>query len=110
MKILPNADPILAGIPFVAEGKIEVKASVTNEWKFGSSETFSKNYAANFNVKAGAHSSVRAKATVYAANLTVPYTITLYPKRDRSVKVRTKGNWKGLTTWNLTYQIENGVC
>jgi len=100
---------IEAGIPFVVDGKIEVDASVTNQWKFGSTDTFSKHYAASFPVRADPHGTVHATATVEKAMITVPYTITLYPRRDPSVEVQTKGDWKGLTSWNLACKLENGL-
>ena len=79
---------------------------MTNEWKFGTQESFSKTYAATFNLKAGANSKIRATATVSTAVISVPYTITSYPKRDPSIEVETKGTWTGLTSWNLTYTVD----
>ena len=105
---------LLAGIPFLAEGKkskgrkVEVDASVTQDWKYGIEESFSKTYTGNLSVSAAARRNIRATATVSKAILVVPYTITSSPKRDPSIEVETKGTWRGLVSWKLTYTAEDG--
>jgi len=71
-------------------------------------ESFSKTYTGNLSVSAAARRNIRATATVSKAILVVPYTITSSPKRDPSIEVETKGTWRGLVSWKLTYTAEDG--
>ncbi|KAK0451214.1 hemolytic lectin LSLb [Desarmillaria tabescens] len=94
-----------AGIPFVSEGKISIGASQSNEWKFGTQNTFTRTYAAHFpGVKAGPHQTVHAVSAVQQGTLEVPYTIHLASK-SAGVEVVTKGLWHGVSSWGLHHDI-----
>ncbi|KAI0315459.1 hemolytic lectin [Amylostereum chailletii] len=93
------------GVPFIAEGELRIDTSVTNEWKFGEANSFTKTYTASFPVKAGPHETVRAVSTVNRGELEVPYTIHLRSK-STGFKVETKGKWHGVSTWDLRHTIE----
>ncbi|SJK98752.1 uncharacterized protein ARMOST_02021 [Armillaria ostoyae] len=94
-----------AGIPFVSEGKISIEASQSNEWKFGTQNTFSKTYTAHFSgLKAGPHQTVHAVSSVKLGTLEVPYTIYLASK-SAGVEVVTSGLWRGVSSWELHHDI-----
>ncbi|KAK0209833.1 hypothetical protein IW262DRAFT_1281142 [Armillaria fumosa] len=93
-----------AGLPLVAEGKISVSVSHSNEFTFGTENTFSKTYTANFPVKAGPKKTVRGVSSVQEGTLEVPYTIHLASK-STGVWVETKGIWRGVSSWELRHDI-----
>ncbi|KAK0209867.1 hypothetical protein IW262DRAFT_497764 [Armillaria fumosa] len=92
------------GIPLVAEGKISVSVSHSNVWTFGTEDSFSKTYTANFPVKAGPHTTVRGVSSVQQGTLEVPYTLHLVSK-SAGVRVETKGIWRGVSSWALHHDI-----
>ncbi|KAK0491950.1 hypothetical protein EDD18DRAFT_1321316 [Armillaria luteobubalina] len=93
-----------AGIPLVTESKISVSVSHKNEFIFGTENTFSKMYTANFPVKAGPKKTVRGVSSVQEGTLEVPYTIHLASK-STGVWVETKGVWRGVSSWDLHHDI-----
>ncbi|KAK0452578.1 hemolytic lectin LSLb [Armillaria borealis] len=94
-----------AGIPFVSEGKISIEASQSNEWKFGTQNTFSKTYTAHFpGLKAGPHQTAHAVSSVKLGTLEVPYTIYLASK-SAGVEVVMSGLWRGVSSWELHHDI-----
>ena len=94
----------LAGIPFVAEGKVKVDVTNSHQFTWGTEESISHTYTANFPVKAGPHQTVHAVSTVKRGEISVPYTITLACK-ETGAETQTKGTWRGVSTWNLHHEI-----
>ncbi|KAK0491956.1 hypothetical protein EDD18DRAFT_1080175 [Armillaria luteobubalina] len=92
------------GVPIVTEGKITVSVSRSNEFTFGTENTLTKTYTANFPVKAGPGKSVRGVSSVQEGTLEVPYTIHLASK-STGVWVETKGIWRGVSSWELRHDI-----
>ncbi|KAK0491885.1 hemolytic lectin LSLc [Armillaria luteobubalina] len=92
------------GIPLVAEGKISTSVSQSNVWTFGTEDSFSKTYTANFPVRAGPHTTVRGVSSVQQGTLEVPYTLHLVSK-SAGVSVETKGIWRGVSSWALKHEI-----
>ncbi len=95
-----------AGVPIVAEAEFNVETSLSNEWKWGEQNSFSKSYTATFPVKAGPHETVRAVSTVNKGEIEVPYTIHLSSK-STGTKTETKGIWRGVSTWDLRHTVSN---
>ncbi|KAK0459932.1 hemolytic lectin LSLb [Armillaria novae-zelandiae] len=94
-----------ARIPFVSNGKINIEASHSNEWKFGTQNTFSKTYTAQFpGLKAGPKQTVRAVSSVKLGTLEVPYTTYLVSKSE-GVEMVTSGLWRGVSSWELHHDI-----
>ncbi len=79
---------------------------MTDTATWGNPSSFAKLYEAEFPVRAGAHSTVRATVSVAKAELAAPFTITLHPSRDRALKLETTGTWVGTGTWNLTCAMD----
>ena len=95
----------LAGIPFVADGKVKVDVTNTHQFTWGKQESISHTYTANFPVKAGPHQTVHAVSTVKCGKISVPYTITFLCK-ETGAETQTKGTWHGVSTWNLHHEID----
>ncbi|KAG8985086.1 hypothetical protein FRB94_012017 [Tulasnella sp. JGI-2019a] len=95
-----------ADIPIVAGAELSVSTSLSNKWKWGEQNSFSKSYTATFLVKAGPHQTVRAVSTVNKGDIEVPYTIYLSSK-GTGAKTETKGVWRGVSTWDPRHTVSN---
>lgn len=95
----------IAGIPFIAEGKISVEASATQQWSWGETKSYTTSYNTSFPVTAGPGEVVHALSSVNQGQIDVPFTIHLRSK-SKGVKVETKGVWRGVSTWDLRHTIE----
>ncbi|KAK0216771.1 hypothetical protein EDD85DRAFT_916676 [Armillaria nabsnona] len=95
-----------AGIPVFDGVKITISASQSNNWKFGSQDTFSQTYAVHFPVKAGPHQTINGVSTVQEGTLVVPFTMHLVSKSAGIEVEPVKGLWRGVSTWNLHHNIK----
>lgn len=87
----------------MAEGELVVDFSVTFEWSQGKSLTTEQSWKAAFPVKAKPGERVRAKSSVWMGNVEVPYTLTLKTRAGKRLKQ--KGTWHGVLTWNLRHEL-----
>jgi len=95
---------LAAQFPVIAETEFEIETSYRSDWKWGGANSFTKSWTANFPAKAGPLETIRAVSTVTSGELEVPYTIVLRSKVNR-VEVKTKGMWRGISSWDLCHTI-----
>ena len=88
----------------ISEAEFKIDASYRNDWKFGDTNSFAKSWTVNFPAKAGSLETIRAVSTVTRGQLEVPYTIVLRSKAN-GVEVKTKGMWRGVSSWDLRHTI-----
>ncbi|KAL0257480.1 hypothetical protein SLS55_008293 [Diplodia seriata] len=88
------------GVPLLAEGKIEVSATVSNEFKWGSTTKKVTEFSATFEATAPPHSTVVASATVTRSVMQVPFTMT-WTSPEHGYEVKTEGAYRGVQFYDL---------
>jgi len=89
----------LAGLPGVAEGKVNASVANEHQFKWGSTDSIAHLWSASFTATIPPHKTIKAVSTVTQGTLNVPYTITLSSKSG--VTTTTTGTWWGTSTWDL---------
>ncbi|KAF2124569.1 hemolytic lectin LSLb [Dothidotthia symphoricarpi CBS 119687] len=89
------------GVPGIAEGKISMSATHSEEFKWGSTTKTGKGTAYNFAVTAPPWTCVTAYATMNKSKMSVPYTMTLKSK-STGYKVVTEGVFHGVHMYDAT--------
>lgn len=99
----------LAGIPEVASVEGSVTVTGSREWTWGEENSFTTGVKVTFPVIAGPNKIVHAAGTATQGTLSVPYTMTLRQKEDPHAETENRGVWQGLSTWNVSYKLEEVV-
>ncbi|KAJ5968208.1 hypothetical protein N7501_004456 [Penicillium viridicatum] len=95
-----------AGVPFVAEGKIETKITAETEFTWGQSKTTTVTVGEQVPVNTPPHSRIRAKASMTTSTMDVPCIFQLRSAIDPTVKAHTTGSYSGLTYWDFRVDYE----
>jgi hypothetical protein len=81
-----------------------IDMGMSQEWKWGESQSVTKTYTAELPVVAGPGKTVEAVSTVNKGQLEVPYTIILSSK-STGVQTTMRGVWRGVSTWDLRHTV-----
>ncbi|RYO55585.1 hypothetical protein AA0113_g8739 [Alternaria arborescens] len=97
-----------AGLPIVAEGKVEISAKMHTNLTIGTTNTSSQSWEATVSMNVPAHSVYRVTATVIESVLEVPFTST-WKSKTSGVTMTTEGTFKGNSCGDLSthYFIDN---
>lgn len=92
------------GIPFFAEGKIEVSAEVSNTYTWNGSTTQSKTWGFSCPVNVPPHSQIVGLVSATVSTIAVPYTLkgTFVHKSGLRVPGEIKGIYTGSNSHDLT--------
>lgn len=95
---------IESGIPFIAEGKIEISASVTSTSNYGESTTTTKSFSEDIPITCPANSSVKVDMVCQQGKLDVPYTATVTMVFDDGTRTsfQIKDTFSGVSSYNVT--------
>eukprot|EP00932_Pfiesteria_piscicida_P006508 SRR837773.16456.p1 GENE.SRR837773.16456~~SRR837773.16456.p1 ORF type:complete len:201 (-),score=20.38 SRR837773.16456:109-711(-) len=88
-----------AGIPVLAEGKIEVSATTKHSWTWGRSNTETWSYSGTTNLVGTPYQLLIGKAVVRTAEMEIPYTATWVT--SDGLTFTTEGTWKGTTCFDI---------
>lgn len=93
------------GVPFVADGKVSMSLTASYKASWSSSSSTKQSWTQEFPVQVNPGKTVRATATVFKANMSVPYTATLKSKATGQT-AKAKGVWHGASTWDIQYKTQ----
>jgi len=88
------------GVPGVAEGKISMSATHTEEFKWGNTTKKGKGTAHTIQVQAQPKSTVVVTATINQTRINVPYTMTL-KSRSTGHKISNRGIFHGVCMYDM---------
>lgn len=94
------------GVPGVVEAGFALDTSVSQEWKYGTTNEYSKSYTAHVPATAAPGATARAISSVNRGDIEVPFTIYLKSK-STGFNVETKGTYRWLTTWDLRHSVSH---
>jgi hypothetical protein len=95
---------IKTGVPFIAEGKVEVSLEATNTYTWNGSETTSTTWSWNVPVSVPPHGSIVAFIAVAVTTLAVPYTLkgVVVLKSGAKVPATISGLYTGSNSHDLS--------
>jgi len=96
------------GIPFLAEGKVEISAEYSHEWTSGSEESKSSSFTASLPMKVPAMSRQTARVTYHESNMEVPWKAKCSWKGTTAVK-EIAGVWGGVSVHDVQATIDAAV-
>jgi len=95
---------VSCGVPFIAEGKVEISATVNNTFNFGESSSTTKTFSEEVPIKVPAKSSIRVDMVAQQGSMDVPYTATVTMFFDDGTNISTKisDTYSGVSSYNTT--------
>lgn len=90
----------IAGVPFVAEGKISAEVSASIDSKWGESTSTTKTWSMEVSMRADPGTVMGATVTLKQGKMEVPYTIRLRSKSSGHTGEK-KGIWRGVSNWDI---------
>jgi hypothetical protein len=101
------------GVPFIAEGKVEVSAEVSNTYTWNGSTTTTKTWAFNVNLVVPAKTTIQVLISSTISVITVPYALTgtVVYKSGATCVLTMPGVYKGSSSHDLTvtYNTPTGM-
>jgi hypothetical protein len=96
------------GIPFIAEGKIEISASETHSWTSGTSETTTQTFTASVPVTCPAKSKISSRVTFHQSKMDIPWRAKAAWRAvtDQTSVTDIGGTWDGTTVYDVQYTID----
>jgi hypothetical protein len=88
------------GVPGIADGKVSMSATHTEEFKWGKTTKKGKGTAHTVQVQAEPNSTVVVTATINQTRINVPYTMTL-KSRSTGHKITNRGIFHGVCMYNM---------
>ncbi len=91
------------GVPLVADGTVQVSASVSNTYTWNGSQSRSRTWSWSVPVTAPAHTVTSAVASVMKSTISVPYTLhgTIVFASGKTMPGHVTGTYKGANSHNL---------
>lgn len=96
------------GIPFLAEGKVQVSVDVTNTYTWNGSTSQSKTWGFNTPVSVAPHTVIVGLVTATISTIAVPYTMTgtvILKSGTRLPNRKIKGTYLGTNSHDLTVRF-----
>jgi hypothetical protein len=94
---------ITAGVPLIADGKIQITSEVSSSITWGTAVTIAKKYSQEIPVKISPRSKVICKAFVSTSKLTIPYSAkaVYHFSRGQDIQGNLTGTYEGATAYQL---------
>lgn len=100
---------VKAGIPLLAEGKIEIGAEASYEYSWGGSQTESRTWEQSVSIPVDPNKSVSMHGKAMQGKVTVPYTATFileYDGSDEKVETEIMGEYSGVCAKMTEIQVD----
>lgn len=97
--------------PFIAEGKVEVSASITNTFTWNSSTATTESWDVTAGpVEVPSGQTIIATISATSSSISVPYTLTgtLTLQSGAQVPGQIRGTYNGVNCWNCTVELSSG--
>jgi len=98
------------GIPFVANGKIEISAEISGSWTIGEEETVTKTFQATLPLLVPPHSRISSRVTFNESSMYVDWTAKAsWSGMSGKVAKDISGVWRGVTLSDVHYTVDSAV-